>query len=183
MAWIMKGPAAGTLIFSKDGENYKEFGDITFRYLKTQPSKNFDFIYPTEYELKAKRGKETLYLKFKMTNEAREYFSKFLKGGYFIGFIISEAPGIVEGYYSDGNKKTKLKGIAKIEPQRQVTLTGHNTLKIDFIKPPKGVGISLDLDSHYLSKRLSCDLQLAPRPKIKMKLNKTGGFKKNSKLT
>jgi hypothetical protein len=181
MSWIMKGPATGILIFSKDGKNYKEFADITFRYIKTQYSKKYDFVYPTEYEIKAINGKETLYLKFKMTADAREYFSKFLKGKYFVGFIICEAPGVVEGYYSDGDKKVKLKGITKIEPQRQVTLLGHNTLKIDFLKPPKGIGVTFDFDSHFLNKKLFINLQLAPRPKIRMNLKRSSDFKKKLK--
>jgi hypothetical protein len=179
LSYIMEGPVTGTLIFSKDGKNYKEFNKIYFKYNKTKNSVNYDFVFPTDFEIEARDGKETLNLRFKMTVEPREYLSKFSKGKYFIGFIISEAPGVVEGHYSDGDKEVKLKGIAKIEPQRQVTIFGHNTIKIDFLKPPKGVGISLDLDSHYLSKQLLFNLQLAPRPKINFKIKKTKGHRKN----
>jgi hypothetical protein len=179
LSWIMEGPVTGILIISKDGKNYKEFGNITFKYIKTQYSKKYDFVYPTEYEIKAKNEKESLYLKFKMTNEAREYLSKFSKGKYFIGFIICEAPGKVEGYYSDGKIKVKLKGIAKIEPQRQISIIGHNTLKIDFLKPPSGIGITFDLDSHYFKKRIFTQIQLAPYPKLNMTLKKIEDYNKN----
>lgn len=182
MSYIMEGPATGTLVLSKDGKNYQEFSNITFKYNKVKESVNYDFVFPTDLEIKAKNGKEALDLRFRMTADPREYVSKFAKGKYFIGFIIAESPGIVEGFYSDGEKKVKLKGIAKIEPQRQVTIFGHNTLKIDFLKPPNGFGISIDLDTHYLNKRLLFNLQLAPRPKIKFKVNKAKDHKNNIEI-
>ena len=175
--WLMNGPAMGTLILSKDGKEYKEFCDITFQYNKTQHSKNYDFYYPTEFELTARDGDEKLYLKFKMTTEAREYVSRFTKGKYWLGLVICEAPGIVEGYYSDGGETVKLSGVSKIEPQRQVSVIRHNSLKINFLKPPKGVGVSIDLDSHYLKKRMFVKIQLAPSPKIKCNFKRIASSK------
>jgi len=153
--WIMKGPIGGTLVLSKDGETYKEFCNVHFRYKKTQYSKNHDFYYPTELEVTAKHGKEQLYLEFKMTTEPREYVSKFHEGKYWLGLVICEAPGTANGYYTDDREKIKLSGVCKIEPQRQPSVIGHNSLSIDFLKPPKGVGVSFDLDSHYISSSAS----------------------------
>jgi len=180
--WIMEGPAAGTLIFSKDGKTYTEFGNVHFKYNKTQYSKKYDFLYPTDIEITAKHGKEKLYLRFKMKNESNEYTGRFAEGGkYWLCFIICESAGIVEGYYFDGQEKTKLSGICKIEPQRQVSVIGHNSLKIDFLKPPEGVGISFDLDSHYLRKKIFTKIQLAPYPKIKFNFKRIDNFKINKK--
>jgi len=165
--WLMEGPAIGTLILTKDGEEYKEFCNINFHYNKTQHAKNYDFYYPTEFELVAQDKNEKICLKFKMTTRAKEYVSRFQKGKHWLGFVICEAPGIVEGYYSNNKKTIKLKGIAKIEPQRQVSIIGHNSLKIDIMKPPKGVGISLNFESHYLKKNIFTKIQLIPYPKIK----------------
>ena len=170
--WFMDGPAVGNLIFSKDGKRYIEFGDITFHYNKIEYSENYDFFYPTEFELTAKHGKEILNLKFKMTQKNREYVSKFPKSKYWLGLVICEAPGIVEGFYFDGNTKVKLTGVAKIEPQRQASIIGHNTLKIDFLKPPKGVGVTFDFESHFLQKKLLLNIRFAPFPKIKFDFKK-----------
>jgi hypothetical protein len=60
----------------------------------------------------------------------------------------------------------ELEGDCKIESQRQPSKLGHNSLIIDFIKPPKGVGISFDLDSHYLKKKFFTKMQFAPKPKL-----------------
>jgi hypothetical protein len=38
--------------------------------------------------------------------------------------------------------------------------------------PPKGVGIDADLNSHYLKKRITTRLYLAPRPSIKFNVKK-----------
>ena len=167
--WLTKGPVMGTLILTKDGENYEEFSNINFKYNKVKQSKNYDFDYPTEFEIEAKNDKDILHLRFKMTTEAREYVSKFTKKKYWRGFVICEAPGIVEGYYSDGKNKIKLKGKAKIEPQRQISIIGHNSLNIKFIKPPKGVGLSISLNSYYLNKKINALIQIAPKLKIKFK--------------
>ena len=172
MFWIMKGPAAGTLILTKDGKKYEEFSNIYFQYNKTQQSKDYDFYYPTDFEITAKRGKEKLHLRFSSINGTREYITRFKGGRYWIGFAICESPGFVEGFYSDGEKKIELSGICKIEPQRQISVTGHNSLKIDILKPPEGVGISLDLNSHYLRKKIFSQIQLLPYPKLKFKLTK-----------
>ena len=107
-----------------------------------------------------------------MTTNAREYVSKFQQKKFFIGFVISEAPGTVEGYYSNGDKKIKLSGVAIIEPQRQVSILGHNKLKIDFLKPPEGVGVIFDFESHLLKKKIFMKIKLAPKPNFKINLKK-----------
>lgn len=179
--WIMNGPITGTLILSKDGKTYKEFPRVRFHYNMTKYAKEYDFYYPTDLEVTATQGKEKLHLHFKMTAEAREYVSRFADGKYWLGFVICEAPGIVEGYYQDGKEKTKLSGICKIEPQRQTSVIGHNSLQIDFLKPPKGIGISLNLDSHHLRKKIYTKIQLAPRPKIKCSFKRINSSKINKK--
>jgi hypothetical protein len=168
----MEGFTTGSLVLSKDGKTYTEFGEIYFKYNKLNYMKKFDFYYPTEIELTAKQGNERLELRFIMTNKSREFESMFTKPDYWLGFIICEIPGRVEGYYYDGDKKEKITGLCKIEPQRQASVIGHNSLKIKFIKPPDGVGIDINLLSHYLNKKISSKIQLAPRPKIKWDIKK-----------
>jgi hypothetical protein len=160
--WLANGPVMGTLILTKDGENYKEFSDVNFKYNRIKHSKNYDFDYPTDIEVEAKDGKETMHLRFKMTSETREYVSKFKKNKFWKSFVLCEAPGFVEGYYSDGEKKIKLKGKAKIEPQRQISIIGHNSLSIYFLKPPKGVGLSIHINSNLLNRKINATIQLAP---------------------
>ena len=162
MLWIMQGPAAGILILSKDDENYEDYCDIKFNYNKVNYSKNFDFYYPTEFEITARKDREILHLRFEMTSDCREFIQKFPDGEYWRAFVICEAPGIVDGYYFDGEKKIKLKGFSKIEPQRQISKLGHNSLKLDFLLPPKGVGASFDLNSHFFRKKILAHIQLTP---------------------
>ena len=173
MFWIMDGPATGTLILTKDGKTYTEFGNVEAHYKKINYVDKFDFYYPTELEVTARKGNEKIYLYFKTTNTSREYVSKFPYAKYhWIGLSICEMPGVAEGYYFDGKTETKLTGVCKIEPQRQVSKLGHNSLKLNFMLPPKGVGIDADLNSHYLKKRIITRLYLAPRPSIKLNVKK-----------
>ena len=170
--WVMKGPAAGPLILTKDGKAYTEFWDVNFQYNKTKYAKKYDFYYPSELAITAQKGNEKLYLCFKMSAESRELLLRFPPGKQFLGFVICEVPGTVEGHYSNGNEKINLTGLCKIEPQRQVLSIGHNSLELDFLLPPEGVGASLDFDSHLLMRELFTKIQLAPRPSFKFNVKK-----------
>jgi hypothetical protein len=172
MFWIMDGPAAGILIFSKDGKTYTEFSDITFHYNKTIYAKEHDFYYPSEIELIAKKGDETLRLTCTMTNDSREYIRSPRVHSFWTGLAICEAPGSIKGSYSDGKNTIPLTGVCKIEPQRELSARGHNQLKIDFLFPPKGVGVSMDLTSHFFKKSIFAYLQLAPLPKIRLRMRR-----------
>jgi hypothetical protein len=164
--WFAQGPAAGILYLLTDDKNYKKFCNIYFKYNKTRYMKKYDFNYPSELELTAINGKEKLHLIFSMEGDSREYVSSFTKKGYWAGLVICEAPGNVTGYYFDGDSKIPLNGMCKIEPQRQIPNLGHNSLKLDFLLPPKGVGFSVNIDSHYLRKKMDFNLQIKPKLKL-----------------
>lgn len=167
LSWMMEGPATGILYLTMDEKTRIRFSNISHRYIQTKYAKEFDCVYPTEYEITASEGKKKMFLHFKMTSESHGGIIKFPNNKYWQGYILLEAPGIVEGYYSDGDKKIELKGIAKIEPQRQVSIFGHNSLKLNFLLPPKGLGITFDIDSHFLRKKLKGNIQLIPHLKLK----------------
>jgi len=170
--WIMKGPAFGTLILSKDGKNYQEFSKINFHYNKIKYAKSYDFYYPTDIELDAEENNEKLHLRFIMENDAGEYNNRFYDGKMYLGFVICESPGLVKGYYFNGKEKVNLSGICKIEPQRQISKFGHNMLKVDFLLPPKKSEISIDIDSHFFCKNISTKLKFTPLPKIRFKIKR-----------
>jgi hypothetical protein len=172
MFWIADGPAAGTLILTKDGKNYTEFSDITFHYTKVISAKDHDFCYPSELQIVAKKGKEALHLTCTMTGESREYVRSPREHKFWTGLAICEAPGVVKGIYDDGKQTIPLQGVCKIEPQRELSILGHNQLRIDFVVPPNGVGISLDFESHFFKKRIVASLQLAPHPKIRLNMQR-----------
>jgi hypothetical protein len=167
LSWMMEGPATGVLYLSIDEKTRLRFSNISYRYIQTKNAKELDCIYPTEYEITARKGKKKMYLHFKMTSESHEGVLKFPNNKYWRGYILAEAPGIVEGYYSEGDKKIKLSGIAKIEPQRQISKFGHNSLKLNFLLPPKGLGVIFDFDSHFFRKKLKGNIQLIPNLKLK----------------
>lgn len=179
--WIMEGPCAGSLILTRDGNSYVELCDISFKYNKIRYAKEFDFYYPTDLEITAKMGEEIIHLRFTMTNDVREHGTRLLRKKYWLGIVICEAPGVVEGYHFDGKKKIKLKGICKIEPQRQISVLGHNFLKLDFLLPPDGLGFSFDFESHLIRKKILSNVQIAPWPRIKFYMNRIDISKINRK--
>ena len=171
MLWVSEGPGFGTLILSKDDKNYTEFSNLYFKYNQIKYSKFYDFYYPTEIEVIAKNKNEKLHLIYKQTAEARE-FIQILKGKIYKAYVICEAPGIVKGFYTDGEKKIPLRGFAKIEPQRQVSIFGHSKFKIDFLKPPKEFGIAFDYTSHYFLKNIKTKIQILPVLNMKFNIKK-----------
>lgn len=173
MFWIAEGPAAGILILTKDGKTYTEFSDITFHYTKAVFANDYDFTYPSELSIIAKKGTETLQLLCSMTSQSREYVRSTREHKFWTGLAICEAPGIVQGTFDDGTQTIPLQGVCKIEPQRELSVLGHNQLKIELVLPPKGVGISLDIESHFFKKTIVASLQLAPHPKLRIRMKRT----------
>jgi len=172
LCWLMEGPAPGVLILSKDGKTFAEYSVLRFRYLHTESASEFDFVYPTDFEITAVHEKETIHLRFTMTSECRQYVSRFAGGKYWLAFVTCEAPGKVVGYYKNDSENVLLSGKCKIEPQRQASVIGHNTLRIDLLKPPKGVGVSIELDSHYLRKKITAKLRFFPKPLLRFSMKR-----------
>jgi hypothetical protein len=91
---------------------------------------------------------------------------------FWTGLALCEGPGVINGSYDDGKQTIPLKGVCKIEPQRELSVLGHNMLIIDFILPPKGMGLSIHLESHYFRKKITAGFQLAPKPGIQLNLRR-----------
>ena len=169
--WVAEGPIFGTLILTKDGEEYTEFCDVSYKYSSIKHSDHHDFVYPTGIDITARNGKETLSLHCEMTMKPREFITP-LHQKRWIAFVICEAPGKVNGMYVKDVKKIALTGDCKIEPQRQVSKNGHNEICFEFVKPPKGLGITITMDSHYLKKHLKSSVVFTPFPHVSMKIKK-----------
>ena len=169
--WIAEGPIFGTLILTKDGKHYKEFCDVSYKYSSIQQSDHYDFVYPTGIDIIARNDQETLSMHCEMTMKAREFVTP-LHQNRWMAFVICEAPGTITGIHTKKNQQTILKGDCKIEPQRQVSQKGHNEISFDFIKPPRGIGIQVTLDSHYLKKYLNASVIFTPFPQWHMKIKR-----------
>jgi len=170
--WIYEGPAMGTLIITKNGMDYTEFCNIRFRYHKVEYSKMYDFYYPTDLELIAKKDHQQIRLRCKSISTTMEGVTKSPSGRYWLGFVITEVPCVIDGFYSDQGRKTMLNGSAKLESHRLVSIFGHNLLKLEFLLPPNGFGISSQFVSHYFKKNVRLNIQLIPRPHLKFGFNK-----------
>lgn len=170
--FVMKGPIAGTLILTKDGENFIEFCDVSFEYVREEYSKEYDIYYPTEIKVIGKKEEEKLVLNFKNTHKISRLVSPINNKKLWTAFIIFEEPGEVNGYYQKSDNIIYLSGKCKIEPQRQISKLGHNSIQIDFIKPPRGIGIIIDFDSNYLNKKINTTFKFTPFPHFKFCFNK-----------
>ncbi len=172
MFWINKGPSFGALYLTKDGRNYLEFCNVRFHYLDSNYIKEYDIYYPKNLELIGTLNNKKIKLKFISKTDSYEYIDSYGNDNFYKAWILCELPGIMDGYYEDEKGKIKLTGDCKIVPLRVPSTIGHNSLYFKFLKPPKGVGIDIDLDSHYLKKLIKTKIQLAPKPKISFNIKK-----------
>jgi hypothetical protein len=170
--WISEGPAFGVLTLFTEGNNYIDFGNVSFKYNKNLYVKEYDMYYPVDLTVSAKKKDKNFKLRVWPVCKEYEYIDKFKGDGFYRAFIMPEIPGRMEGTFSDGKETEKLEGDCKIVQQRQPSKLGHNSLKINFIKPPKGIGLSLDLNSHFLKKKVFSKIQLAPNIKIKFDIKR-----------
>lgn len=180
--WVSEGPAFGVLTLFTEGNKYLDFGNVHFKYNKSKYIKEYDMYYPTDLTITAKIDDKKLRVRAKPLFDGYEYIDRFKRGGFYRAFIMPELPGIMEGIYTDNEKTIELKGDCKIVQQRQPSILGHNSITIDFLKPPDGVGVTLELNSHYLKKKMFTKIQLAPHPKIKLDFKRIKGSKINKKL-
>jgi len=179
--WLSEGPAFGILTLFTEGNNYLDFANVNFHYNKVKYIEEYDMYYPIDLSLTANLNDKKIRLRAQPTCEIYEYIEKFKEKGFYKAFIMPEIPGKIEGTYSDDERTVKLEGDCKIVQQRQPSGLGHNSLKIDIIKPPKGVGIIVDFQSHYLKKKVFTKMQLAPRPRFLINFGKIYSYKTNDK--
>jgi hypothetical protein len=166
--WLSEGPAIGVLTLFTEGNSYIDFGNIHFHYNKTIYIKEYDIYYPSDLTISAKLDDKKINLRVWPVCDAYEYIDKFKGNGFYKAFIMPEMPGKIKGVYKDCKKTIELKGDCKIVQQRQPSKLGHNSLTIDFIKPPKGIGVSFNLNSNILKKEIFTNIQFFRRPKIKI---------------
>lgn len=170
--WLCEGPAFGYLSVTTDKGQYFDFSNINFQYNKHVYVQDYDIYFPSDFSLSAKLDDKKIDLRFYLDTNSYEYIDPFKKKGFYKAFILSEMPGKMIGKYKDSDQTVKLEGDCKMMPLREPSSLGHNKLEIDFIKPPKGVGIDIDFNSHHLKKRINSKIQFAPKPCFKFKLKK-----------
>jgi len=170
--FLSRGPAFGVLSLNKGKEKYLDFCNIDFHYNELIYVKKYDIYFPSDLEIIGKKDDKKIKIRFSLNTKSYEYIDPFKNNGFYKAFILSEMPGKMSGFYEEKDKKIKLKGGCKMMPLRQPSVLGHNVLDIKFIKPPKGVGINLGFESHYLKKQINTELVFKKKPIFKFDFKK-----------
>lgn len=178
--WVSEGPAFGVLTLFTEGNHYIDFGNVSFRYNKILYIKDYDIYYPVDLTIFAKKNDKNFKLRVWPVCKEYEYIDKFEGDRFYKAFIMPEIPGRMKGSYTDGKKTIQLEGDCKIVQQRQPSKLGHNFLKIDILKPPKGVGLKIDFESHYLKRKGSALFNLAPHPRFFLNFRKNCSYETNN---
>jgi len=176
LLWTMSGPGASVLILTKNGKIYEEFGNVNFEYKKLNYENNYNFYYPIEFNITAKKQDKLITLNFK--NQSKCSFMPLHlnqeppMSKFYSVFAVSDSHSIVEGFYFEGGKNIKLNGEAILEFERLVPKIGHNLIKFNFLYPPKGLGFKIYINSHFLKKRIIAEINIAKQPFIKIKFKR-----------
>ena len=164
--WLYQGPSFGTLIINQGGKKYWDFSDVTFNYNDVCYVKEYDIYFATDMDLIARLQNKKIRLRFTLDTQFFKYIDPFDHEGFYKAFILAEMPGKMKGaYYEHGEKKQSLEGDCKLMPLRIPSKLGHNALTINFLKPPHGLGIGFDFNSHYFKKRINGKVQIFPKPR------------------
>ncbi|MBN1861726.1 MAG: hypothetical protein JW840_09730 [Candidatus Thermoplasmatota archaeon] len=164
--WLSEGPAFGALYITPDGKQYWEFCDVCFKYNKVFYVKEYDIYYPSDLELTGRLDDKTIHLRFWSTTDGHEYIDPYKKRKFYTAYVLGIMPGRIQGTFTEKEKTISLQGDCKMMPMRQSPILGHNAISFEILKPPKGVGLAVELDFHVLRKKLFTSVQLAPRPKF-----------------
>lgn len=162
LLWLTQGPCFGPLYLTADGRHYLEFCDLHFKYNKVRYIKDHDVYYPSDLELFGRLDDKTLRLRFTSTCESYEYIDLPRRKKFFTAYVLCELPGRIEGTFTDRDHAVPLTGLCKNEPLREAPRHGHSAVRFTFLKPPKGLGLTMEVESHPKKRKTSTTLQLIP---------------------
>ena len=164
--WVMKGPVFGILyLVTSDGE-YITFCDIHHEYGKMVYVEEYDVYFPSEIFITAKEGTKKLSLHFSMKTDVHTYWDTNLSSKYWRAIALWEAPGIVNGYYTDGEINITLNGKCEIEPERQISILGHSHMDVNFFTHHHVPAVKIEIVSHPLGIQIEiCLLYTSPSPR------------------
>ncbi len=165
LLWITKGPVFGILYLTTAEGEYLTFCNIHHEYGKMEYVEEYDIYYPSEIFLTAREKSKKLYLNFSMKSDVHTYLDTNLSSPYWRAIALWESPGIVTGYYNDGEVNITLVGTCEIEPERQISALGHGSMDIHFLSPSKGLGLEIEAISHFLDTKIKAGIHLLPFPK------------------
>ncbi len=166
LLWVSEGPSFGALCVTPDGKHYWEFSNVTFKYNSLLYLRDYDIYYPKDFELTGRLDDKTIHLKFVSTTESYVYIDPLTRSRLYDAYILGELPGELEGTFTDREKTVPLKGRCKMVPLRQAPHKGHTAIRFEFDKPPKGIGMTVTLDSHHFKKHIVKTVKLSPRPRL-----------------
>ncbi len=166
--WVCEGPAFGILYLVSPDGRYLTFSDITFSYGSMEYASAYDACYPTAIHLTAQHGEHRIALNCAMACDVHTYLDTNLSSSFWEAIYLWESPGPVTGVYSNKSCTMQLNGTCEIEPMRQVSMLGHNTMHISLTLPPDGVGAAIYGTSHLMQFKAGIAVQVWSEPSLRI---------------
>jgi len=161
---VEEGPAPGVVSLNTDKETYYDFADISVKYTRRFYVEQADAYLPLDIEITAIKGDKTLHLICNSTTEPFSEINMYPMSRFSCGNSALQTAGVIEGYYKDKEQNVSLHGVCTIGPFRDFLYTKYNSLKITVLRPPQGLGFSVELVSHLLGYEMLYKMQLRPYP-------------------
>ena len=159
---ISEGYVPATVYFTKDGQNYTEFGCVYWNNNKERYMKQADIYLPLDYEITLYKDDIKIHLIFNATTNTTYVFSKDFAPFVKVKGCSFMYCGTATGYYTDKENNVSLKGDSSVETTRVLPKSGHRSLDIEVLLPPYGFGISIRKVSHRLGFERFFKIQLRP---------------------
>lgn len=161
---IEEGPAFGVLSLNIDEKTYYDFADISIKYTRSYYVEQADAYLPLDMEISATKGDKTLFLICNSTTEPYLQITIFPRSKFSCGYGALQTAGVIEGYYKDKEQNISLNGICSIGPYKNFKNTKYNSFKVTLLRPPQGLGVSIETVSHLLGYEMFYKMQLLPYP-------------------
>jgi len=169
--WVYAGPAFGVLYLVSDTGEYHVFSDISYEYGELTYVPERDLYYPTAITINARNGDKHLSMLCHMAYDVHTYLDTNLSSPYWQAIYLWESPGPITGQFTTGTQTVFLSGICEIEPERQVSVFGHNRFTLTIDHPSQDIGFTLEVVSHFLDAGIGVNLQVLPRPSIRFRFH------------
>ena len=164
----------GELSLTPDGKTFWDFSNISVTYSRLLYIPETDTYLPLDLNITAHKDEKTFHLRLTTTADPDlNLLNIYPRSRFSTGSSGIQTVGVIEGYYKDTEQNISLHGNCTFGIYRQFQAVRYGSVEITRIRPPQGVGFSVEIISHLFHAALSVERLRLPQRKLQISLNIT----------